>query len=137
MTITELLSRYNELAAELDLPVRKSFRTKAQGETVVAELEAQVAAQAAEKPKAGRSRPKGFNFPADPAGVREHRPGTKRAETVELLLRGATQEEVSAATGWTGRDLYDGIRLVHKALGYGMREDAKTGVITIFTADER
>lgn len=57
--------------------------------------------------------------------VRSHRPGTKRATTIDLLSReeGATVEEVMEATGWSYRTALEGIKLIHSYLGYGLRED--------------
>lgn len=57
--------------------------------------------------------------------IKECRAGTKRAQVVELLSRpdGATLEEIMAETGWSQKDAYEGTRLVHFYLGYGMKQD--------------
>lgn len=57
--------------------------------------------------------------------IKSCREGTKRAQVVELLSReeGATLEEIMAATGWSQKDAYEGTRLVHFYLGYGMKQD--------------
>lgn len=57
--------------------------------------------------------------------IKSCREGTKRAQVVELLSReeGATLEEIMAATGWSQKDAYEGTRLIHFYLGYGMKQD--------------
>lgn len=57
--------------------------------------------------------------------IKSCREGTKRAQVVALLSRpeGATLEEIMAETGWSQKDAYEGTRLVHFYLGYGMKQD--------------
>jgi len=59
--------------------------------------------------------------------IREHRPGTKRAKLVRMMSRknGATRAQLRRATDWDDKTLRDGLRLVHVALGYGIKEDEK------------
>jgi hypothetical protein len=67
---------------------------------------------------------KRFDWP--PRGeVKKHRVGTKRAKALALLLRpeGATLEEVQETCGWDAANAYEGIKLLHGYLGYGVRED--------------
>lgn len=67
-----------------------------------------------------------FNVPAD-AEVQPHREGTKRAKVLEMLGRpeGATLEEVRKANDWDVKTAYDGVRLIHTYLGYGLRTSAE------------
>lgn len=75
-----------------------------------------------------------FNFSADDK-IKPHREGSKGRATVVRMLsedEGATFEEIRKATGWSEKDAYEGIRLVHYALGWGMKTNPETGKITIF-----
>lgn len=64
---------------------------------------------------------------------REHKAGTKRATVLEMLTNngGATFAQIQEATKWDDRTAYEGIRLIHGYLGYGLRESS-TGFITAF-----
>lgn len=68
--------------------------------------------------------------------VREYRKGTKRAKVIEMLRRpeGATFSAIKEACGWNDTQAYEGIKLVHGYVGYGIRE--KDGVIRAFTKAE-
>jgi hypothetical protein len=121
-------------------PVKAPFRTKA---TALARVKAlrdgttKVKTPKAPKtpkpktPKAakpvgpGRIR-KPFNLPARKE-IKEARKDSKRAGLVELLgtPAGATVEEVMAKWDWTRREALEGVRLVHKLLGYGLRESGE------------
>jgi hypothetical protein len=80
----------------------------------------------------GDNRRKLFNL--KPASkLKSIRPGTKRAKIVELLTEGATFEEVQKATGWDNRTAREGIILLNKHVGYGIKEDSSTRVITLVT----
>ena len=59
--------------------------------------------------------------------LKDHRAGTKRAKVIAMMSRknGATRRQLMRATGWDAKTLRDGIRLVHVAVGHGVREDAK------------
>ncbi len=127
-TIKDLLARYNEMAVQVDLPPRKSFKTKSDAESHVAHveaLEAQVVQQG------DRRRRIKFDYQPDPDGIREARPGTKRARVVELLRAGTTLEDVQEAIGWNRMTAIEGIRLVATKLGWGMRQD-EDGVIRVY-----
>lgn len=79
----------------------------------------------ADAPKERKIRVPRFVFPLGPE-IKAHRPGTARDKAVQVLSRpeGATFEEVAAATGWDKfKKCYEGIRLLHFYLGYGMRQD--------------
>lgn len=67
---------------------------------------------------------KPFEFPAMKE-IKSHRPGTKRAKTIELLSRkeGASIEEVMDANGWDKPTALEGVKLLHSYLGYGLTED--------------
>jgi hypothetical protein len=85
------------------------------------------------KPKVERKK-RGMRFVFAPEDeVRQAREGTARAKALAILRRdeGATFEEVSAVTGWTEKQTYEGIRIVHYYLGWGLREtvvDGKTRI---------
>lgn len=82
-------------------------------------------------PIAGQARRKRIEFPARPAGeIKDHRSGTKRATVIGLLRQGATMQQLMSATGWDYKTAYDGVKLVHSYLGYGLRED-ESGVVTL------
>lgn len=61
-----------------------------------------------------------------------HKPNTKRAKVLEMLLSGATFVEIQEATKWDDRTAYEGIRLIHGYLGYGLKE-TPDGKITAFS----
>lgn len=71
------------------------------------------------------------------ARIKPHRAGTRRAKTVELLLRkeGAFLGEIQAECGWTPRQASEAVYLVHKHLGYGLRT-GPDGRIRAYTAEE-
>jgi hypothetical protein len=54
--------------------------------------------------------------------VKAARPGSKRAKALELMRqsKGASFEEIQRECGWERKDAYEGIRLVHYWLGYGL-----------------
>jgi len=131
-TMKELLIRYNEIAAQVGLPPRKAFKTKADAESQVAHAEA----LAAETPRGGGGRKANFDYEPNPAGVKEARPNTKRARVVEMLREGATLQAVQDEIGWDRHTAIQGVKLVAVKLGWGMRQDARTEVITIFEADK-
>lgn len=85
------------------------------------------------KPKVERKK-RGMRFVFAPEDeVKQAREGTARAKALALLRRdkGATFEEVSKATGWNEKQTYEGIRIVHYYLGWGLREtvvDGKTRI---------
>jgi hypothetical protein len=89
-------------------------------------------AKAAPKPKAEKKvierKPRGMRFFFPVADeIKNVRPGTHRATLVELLStkEGASFEECQAATGWDKKTCYEGIRLLHSYVGYGMTQDAE------------
>lgn len=62
--------------------------------------------------------------------LKPHRRGTARALVVDLLGKGSTLHQVMKLTGWTYRQAVEGIRLVNKQLGYGVKE-AEDGTIVL------
>lgn len=60
-----------------------------------------------------------------------HKPNTKRAKVLEMLLSGATFVQIQEATKWDDRTAYEGIRLIHGYLGYGLVE-GPDGVIKAY-----
>jgi len=135
----ELVSLYNKLTGE---SVKKFSDRKAGIRRV---LEAQKRSKVQEKPATiavkretvakpastldGPARRKLISFPAA-TEVKPHRPGTKRAQVIDLLRKGATIGQVMTATGWGYKDAYDGIKLLHVYLGHGLEENER-GVITL------
>lgn len=98
------------------------------------EDKAKVEAPVADAPKAKVERKKRgmrFVFPAE-SEVKEAREGTARAAALALLKRegGASFAEVMEATGWNEKQAYEGIRIIHYYLGWGMKQDAE-GRITV------
>lgn len=95
--------------------------------------EAPSAAPAAEKaPKERKARGFRFKFMKRDE-IKKVKEGSKRAVLLDLLKRegGATFEECMAATGWNRKDCYEGIRLLHYYVGYGLNQDEKTGKIWV------
>lgn len=151
-TIAELLTVFNTMRADGTDPVKRfSSRTVAESRVskrleeinsvlvrkddaltfepaadafTIIEPVAEPVAEPTEKPDR-KKRGMRFVFPARKEGVKPHREGTKRATVVSLLLEGASFEDVQKATGWSEKDAYEGIRLVHYHLGYGMNQDAQ------------
>jgi hypothetical protein len=149
----ELLKLYNEKAKELGLEAVKRFadtktalrRTTAilTGQVVVKETkpkaaptpaapkapdaEKKPAAEAAKGKKTAERKTRGMRF-VFPVGkeIKTVKEGSKRHMAMTLLLRpeGATFEQVQKKTGWERKDCYEGIRLLHYYVGYGMFQDA-------------
>lgn len=95
--------------------------------------EAPSAAPAAEKaPKERKARGFRFKFMKRDE-IKKVKEGSKRAVLLDLLKRegGATFDECMAATGWNRKDCYEGIRLLHYYVGYGLNQDEKTGKIWV------
>ena len=122
LSVAQLKTLFSELSQDGTKPQKKK-------DQLVAQIEA---LQAAQREKAappaqsqdGARRRKRFDRPASPDGTKAHRPGTKRAWVVETLSTvGATYDEVMAHCGWDVRTAYEGITLIHKLLGWGLRED--------------
>lgn len=69
-------------------------------------------------------------FDLKPArSIKPHRSGTARALVVDLLGKGTTLPRVMLLTGWTYRQAVEGIRLVNKQLGYGIKEDEEGQIL--------
>lgn len=95
--------------------------------------EAPSAAPAAEKaPKERKQRGFRFKF-VKRDEIKKVKEGSKRAKLLDLLKRegGATFEECMAETGWNRKDCYEGIRLLHYYVGYGLNQDESTGKIWV------
>lgn len=107
-------------------------------EQCLAELEAEVtaeAAEAAEAPAEKKTRKsRGFRFKfCKYDTIKTVKEGSKRYALLQLLKRegGATFEECMAETGWNRKNCYEGIRLLHYYVGYGLNMDETTGKIWI------
>lgn len=79
--------------------------------------------------KARKPRGISFNFLAKAgedgkADIKKIRPGTKRALIIDLLSRpnGATFDECRKETDWDVKTCYEGIRLLHFYVGYGIEQ---------------
>lgn len=97
--------------------------------------EAQKAGEAEEAPTEKKTRKsRGFRFKfCKRDTIKTVKEGSKRYALLQLLKRegGATFEECMAETGWNRKDCYEGIRLLHYYVGYGLNMDETTGKIWI------
>lgn len=118
--IPELVKLYNELSGKK----LKTFKDKPTAIERVSELLAQRLPPAQSKTKGGVRRKKRMSYP--PMGeVKNHRAGTKRARVIQMLSRkrGATFAEIQDEIGWDYATAYEGVKLLHTYLGYGLEED--------------
>jgi len=137
MTLAELLAAYIERAGE---PVKK-FKSKKAAIEALEALDGKperateaIPEEVAEKVKSRKRKP--FIWPVKDE-IKPHRAGTKRAFVVETLTTtGATFDEVAEHCGWDKPTCYEGIKLIHSALGYGLFEDTSTGIIRAFSDKE-
>jgi DNA-nicking Smr family endonuclease len=122
------------------------FASREKGEAaVVRAMEAQAAPQpkkAAAKPAKAPRAPKApserkartrrFVFKKD-STLKPPREGTKRYDLLKLLRqeRGATEAEIQEKIGWTDKQAYEGIRLLHFAHGYGLEQDENNRIKVI------
>ena len=76
---------------------------------------------------------KPFEYPKKDE-IKSHRPGTKRAKTIELLSReeGAKMEEIKETNGWNDVQAFQGVTLLHTYLGYGLNEDEDGNIFLIW-----
>lgn len=107
-------------------------------EQCLAELEAETTTKAAETTEAPAEKKtrksRGFRFKfCKRDTIKTVKEGSKRYALLQLLKRegGATFEECMAETGWNRKDCYEGIRLLHYYVGYGLNMDETTGKIWI------
>lgn len=146
VSTADLLAFYNERTGKNTT----KFASRAKGKMQVwALIEAEVAAELAAieaakaapaaseeaapvEKKARKSR--GFRFKFSKRDtIKEVKEGSKRFALLQLLKQegGATFEECMAETGWNRKDCYEGIRLLHYYVGYGLNMDETTGKIWI------
>lgn len=81
------------------------------------------------EPKAEKA-PKKFSIKLPFRGqTKSPKAGSKRARLLERMLdgKGVTLEEAMAEFQWERKDAYEGIRLIHGALGYGIDSYKQTG----------
>lgn len=146
VSTAELLAFYNERTGKNTT----KFASRAKGQAQVwAIIEAEVAdelvaieaAKAAPaaseeaapvEKKARKSRGFRFKF-CKRDTIKTVKEGSKRYALLQLLKQegGATFEECMAETGWNRKDCYEGIRLLHYYVGYGLNMDETTGKIWI------
>lgn len=123
-----LLDYYN---TELGKTISK-FASRVKGEEQVWKLLQENLGTGTGTVSEGKGRAMSFDFPAKDE-IKGHRENTKRAKTLEKLLKGATFEEIKQLNDWDDRTAYEGIRLLHIKLGYGLSQDPDSGVIKAFT----
>jgi hypothetical protein len=132
------------------------FRTKAQAIEAIGELSEDMPPTpeaveslesdgfSADEDSSSPRRRKAMNWPAKDQ-IKPHRGGCKRALVVDMLTAegGATFDEVRDAVNesfpnsgnlWDRKTCYEGIKLIHGHLGYGLRQDPDTGKIEAFVA---
>ncbi|UAW07576.1 hypothetical protein AIIMSPlu_014 [Pseudomonas phage AIIMS-Plu-RaNi] len=146
VSTADLLAFYNERTGKNTT----KFASRAKGQMQVwALIEAEVAAELAAieaakaapaaseetapvEKKARKSRGFRFKF-CKRDTIKEVKEGSKRFALLQLLKQegGATFEECMAETGWNRKDCYEGIRLLHYYVGYGLNMDETTGKIWI------
>lgn len=146
VSAADLLAFYNERTGKNTT----KFASRAKGQMQVwALIEAEVAAELAAieaakvapaapeetapvEKKARKSRGFRFKF-CKRDTIKEVKEGSKRFALLQLLKQegGATFEECMAETGWNRKDCYEGIRLLHYYVGYGLNMDETTGKIWI------
>lgn len=70
-----------------------------------------------------KARNRRFVFKKD-STLKPPREGTKRHDLLQLLRQesGATEVEIQQTIGWTDKQAYEGIRLMHFAHGYGLAQ---------------
>jgi hypothetical protein len=130
MKISELAELFNKITGKQI----KKFKDKATGIRRVTEALKEAAPKTTTKAPKAKGEPrarKPFDLPLmDP--VTEPREGSKRCAVRDMLKKGATLETVMETIGWDRRTALEGIRLVHKACGYGLTESDK-GLIKLVT----
>lgn len=128
-SLAELTAIYNQTAVKKI----KKFKDKPTGvRRVLAELANSPKAQdktastksTPRKTKSGEIKSPSFNLKArkDRSEIRK---GSKRARVLQMLQRknGATIQEVMSDIGWDRKTAFDGIRLIHTKVGYGLKTD--------------
>lgn len=142
VSTADLLAFFNETTGK----ATKKFASRAKAEAQVwgliagaveeelrAEEQAAEAAPAVEAEKKDR-KTRGFRFKfCRCETIKSVKEGSKRHKLLQLLKSegGATFEECMAETGWNRKDCYEGIRLLHYYVGYGLNMDETTGKIWI------
>ena len=146
VSTADLLAFYNERTGKNTTKFASRAKGQMQVWTLVeAEVAAELAAIEATKAapaaseetapvekKARKSR--GFRFKFCKCDtIKEVKGSSKRFALLQLLKQegGATFEECMAETGWNHKDCYEGIRLLHYYVGYGLNMDETTGKIWI------
>ena len=150
VSTADLLAFYNERTGKNTTKFASRAKGQAQVWTLIeaevtaeleqclAELEAEMAAGAVETTEAPAEKKarktRGFRFKfCKRDTIKEVKQGSKRFALMQLLKQegGATFEECMAETGWNRKDCYEGIRLLHYYVGYGLNMDETTGKIWI------
>jgi hypothetical protein len=153
LSIPRLIDLHNQIAVKIGVKTIKSFYDKEAVVDKVAKLLEHPLAKtvAAETATVRKHRSRRFVF-APFNTVRKVKSGSNRAKLVELLTRpeGATFEQCLSAT-WglkkatkggqpmtpklADKYTYEGIRLVHYYLGYGLRQDDDSTIHAYTTND--
>ena len=160
LSTKELVETYNKLAAKNKKPAVQKFSDRKTAIRRVAALMSETPAPVVketpapvvkEKPER-KIRNFRFVFPAEDT-IKNVRTGTNRHKLIEVLqtknsegkVVGATFDELMAATWGQNKNMspeiqrkttYEGLRLLHYWVGYGMRQDEQ-GRITLFTAAKK
>lgn len=124
----ELVAAYNTLTGKNI----KKFENRAKGE---ARVWAEIVKAKGETPKEKKKR-RSMRFRFAPKNLKEFgkpRPGSLRAIVFAMISapEGALMSEISKATNWEGRTLYEGIRLVHSTTGIGMWHEEENGDLKV------
>lgn len=81
----------------------------------------------------GRKR-KLFDLPF--RGIRKYQRGTKRERLIRLLVDGGTLEQAMEITQRNYRNTYRAIEALHSYVGFGIREDAESGIIKLVISEK-
>lgn len=156
LSTTALVAEYNRAASLLGERTVNRFSDKETALRRTREIVARAAlvvrseeppAPPPEQPPSAESKPEGKRqrkrrgpwFVFKPG--HEQRPpkeGSRRATAFAMLRseHGATQQEIEAACGWTPRQAYEAIRLIHYMHGYGLSMDKETKRVRAYGKDE-
>lgn len=131
LTIPQLAALYYELTG------RKVTRFKTKNEAICTVRPAVVKKILESKSRFSRGetprhrKRKKYNLPAGNV-LRNFRKGSQRAKIIDMLLEGATFEEIQATFNLSYKNAYQNIRLLNTCVGFGLKED-ENGVIRIVT----
>lgn len=76
-----------------------------------------------------------FNYPPRNF-LKKPRPNTKRSKLLQLLKIGITFEEIQEEFGWDKITAYEGVYLIHKLLGYGIKQNPESLELKVYLNEE-